>query len=320
MFKKNILIIFYIYGLVFLCSGETDIQWNTSTTNQLALRRNGVDVWRFHFDPATNTKPFFDPVCVAGGPSLTWACPPDHVWHYGLWFSWKYINGLNYWEEKDGKSQGKTFWSLPTVETHADGSASIICTLGYRPTTTNNPVLNEQRKITISAPDADGAYHMDWTQIFTAGNQPVTLDRTPLPTEPNGASWGGYAGLSIRYAKAFTNLESIASPIGRVTRDARGRLDCTAAAAEQNGFIDGKSYGIALLAHPANPRPPGDWYLIENSGQSFYYINAAFLLKSAYIIAPNEILKLRYRVCIHPGRWNAETLRLATKLYSADKA
>lgn len=320
MFKKTVLIMFCICGIVLLCSGETGIQWNTSTTNQLALRRNGAEVWRFHFDPATSTKLFFDPVCVAGGPSLTWARPPDHVWHYGLWFSWKYINGLNYWEEKAGQAQGKTFWSTPKIETHNDGSAIIVCALGYRPTsTTNAPVLNEQRTIIVSAPDADGAYYMDWIQVFTAGSQLVTLDRTPLPNEPKGAGHGGYAGLSIRYAKAFTNLESIASTIGRVPRGAWGRLDFTAAAAEQNGLINGKPYGIALLMHPANPRAPGDWYLIESPGQPFYYLNAAFLLKSAYVIAPNEILKLRYRVCIHPGRWNAENLRHATKLYSADK-
>ena len=24
--------------------------------------------------------------------------PPDHIWHHGLWFSWKFINKVNYWE------------------------------------------------------------------------------------------------------------------------------------------------------------------------------------------------------------------------------
>jgi len=82
---------------------ETGLQWDTSVTNQLALRSHGAEVWRFRFDPAASSKPFFDPVRVAGGPALTWARPPDHVHHLGLWFSWKYINGLNYWEEKAGK-------------------------------------------------------------------------------------------------------------------------------------------------------------------------------------------------------------------------
>lgn len=298
------------------CTADSALRWDTAATNQLALTRNGAEVWRFHFDPAASTKPYFDPVCVAGGPSLTWASPPDHVWHYGLWFSWKYINGLNYWEEKAGKSQGETFWSAPTIETRADGSAVLACALGYRPTATNEPVLNEARTIAVSAPGADGAYHMDWTQVFTAGSQPVTLDRTPLAKEPHGQSWGGYAGLSVRYSKSFTHLETVASTVGRVPRDAAGRLDVTAAAAEQNGEIEGKPYGIALLAHPSNPRAPGDWYPIETPKVPFYYLNAAFLLKSAYTLQPNEALTLRYRVCVHPGRWDAEALRRAVAQYA----
>ena len=294
-----------------------EILWDRAAPHQLALRSNGAEVWRFHFDPATSTKPFFDPVCAAGGPSLTWASPPDHVWHYGLWFSWKYINGLNYWEEKAGKSQGETFWSAPKIEARDDGSAVIACALGYRPTATNEPVLKEERVITVSAPDAGGAYHMDWTLVFTAGSQPVTLDRTPLADEPHGTAWGGYAGLSVRYSKAFTGLETVASTVGRVPRAANGRLDVTAAAAEQNGTIDGKPYGIALLAHPANPRAPGDWYPIETPKVPFYYLNAAFLLKSAYVMQPSETLTLRYRVCVHPGRWDAEALRQAAAQYAA---
>jgi len=292
------------------CLASGSLQWDTATTNQIALRCNGADVWRFHFDPAKESKPFFDPVCVAGGPSLTWARPPDHVWHYGLWFSWKYINGLNYWEESKGKSQGETFWSAPTLETRTDGSAVIAFTLGYRPSPTNEPVLKEQRNIRVSAPGTDGEYHMDWTQVFTAGDQSVTLNRTPLMGEPNGSPWGGYAGLSVRLAKAFTGVESVASTVGRIPRDAASRLDATAAAAEQNGLVDGKPYGVALLAHPVNPRAPGDWYPIENSDAFFYYLNAAFLLKSAFVMKPGEMLTLRYRVYIHNGRWDKELLRL----------
>ena len=297
---------------------ETGLRWDTATTNRLALVRNGAVVWGFHYDPSKSTKPFFDPVCVVGGPPLTWASPPDHVWHYGLWFSWKYINGVNYWEEKSGKSEGETFWSAPQFETRADGSAVIACNFGYRAAPAAEPVLRERRTVAVSAPAPDGSYQMDWTQVFTAGTQPVTLDRTPLPGEPDGKAWGGYAGLSARLAKAFTNVETIASTVGRVPRDKAGRLDVTAAAAEQNGVIDGKPFGVAILAHPANPRAPGEWYPIENPSAPFFYLNAAFLLKSAYVMPPGEKLTLRYRVCLHPGRWDADTLRQAAARYAAE--
>jgi len=302
------------------CAGTPALRWDTSAANQLALVRGNADVWRFHFDSAASTKPYFDPVCVAGGPSLTWASPPDHRWHYGLWFSWKYIDGLNYWEEKNGHSEGLTAWSAPQIATREDGSAEIGLELAYRPNAAAAPVLTERRTVAVSAPDADGGYRMDWTLAFTVGEHPVTLDRTPPPGEPGGKSWGGYAGLSVRFASAFSNVETVASTIGRVPRDAAGRLDVRAAAAEQNGLVAGRPYGVAILAHPANPRAPGDWYPIENPAAPFHYLNAAFLLKSACALKPHETLTLRYRVCVHPGRWDAAALCRASAQYAGEAA
>ena len=311
-------IMFSLLTGVLFGRAETGFRWDSATSNQLALVRAGQVVWGYHYDPSKSTKPFFDPVCVAGGPSLTWASPPDHKWHYGLWFSWKYINGVNYWEEKEGKSQGETYWSVPEIERRADGGAVIICEFGYRPTPADAPVLKERRTVSASAPGTDGSYHLDWVQVFTAGSQAVTLDRTPLPGEPEGKSWGGYAGLSVRYSQRFTEMQTVASTVGRVPRGVDGRLDVTASAAEQNGVINGKPYGIALLAHPSNPRAPGDWYPIETPGVPFYYLNAAFLLKSAYPLKPGETLTLRYRVHVHPGRWDAEKLRQEVARYAAE--
>ena len=103
-----------VAGVLAVVSGvcaEAGFRWDTAAYSQLALVKDGSEVWRFHCDPARSTKPFFDPVSVAGGPSLTWARPPDHAWHYGLWFSWKFVNGVNYWEEnKEFRGQGLTRW------------------------------------------------------------------------------------------------------------------------------------------------------------------------------------------------------------------
>jgi hypothetical protein len=55
----------------------------------------------------------FNHVICQDGPVLTWLRPPDHPWHHGLWFSWKTVNGLNYWEEyENGESEGKRSWEI----------------------------------------------------------------------------------------------------------------------------------------------------------------------------------------------------------------
>src|SRR5690349_19484600 len=85
-------------------------EWARDSTS-IAWRSGGAEVWRFSFDPRSG-KPFFDPVGVTGGPSLTNFKPEDHPWHYGLWFSWKYLNHVNYWEEDrtSGHAAGATRW------------------------------------------------------------------------------------------------------------------------------------------------------------------------------------------------------------------
>ena len=278
--------------------------------DSLAYQRDYKDVWRLR-KTDKGSKLFFDPLCVVGGPSLTWARPADHVWHYGLWFSWKFINGVNYWEEKDGKADGEIVSRGTSWSNSDDGSLELMTHLAYRPRGSGGlsgdegKVLTETRTILTSAPAEDGSYFMDWTMVFTALAD-VKLDRTPIPGEQGGQSWGGYAGLSMRFADGMKETQTI-STAGRVTRNKDNRLDTTAAAMEQNGiFADGKPYGVAILAHPLNPRDP-DWYALE--GGNFNFFNAAFLLKEPCTLAKDETLVLRYRVHIHPGRWDAEQLK-----------
>ena len=65
--------------------------------------------------------------------TLTNFKPEDHPWHYGLWFSWKYINKANYWEEdrQTGKAEGATRCKTPAIETKPDGSALIKLNVTY---------------------------------------------------------------------------------------------------------------------------------------------------------------------------------------------
>ena len=134
-------------------------------------------MWQFQYSKNL-TKPMFHPLALADGTVLTWDTPPDHPWHHALWFSWKYLNHANYWEEGRGgrESQGITEWRNVTVTRGRDFSALIRMDLGYHEPA-RPPVLTERREIRISTP-REGQYHLDWTMIFTAQDQDVELNRT----------------------------------------------------------------------------------------------------------------------------------------------
>jgi hypothetical protein len=277
--------------------GEHSLAWKVGDSTR----------WRFSFDPKAG-KPYLHPVTVGNGPSLTNFKPEDHPWHYALWFSWKYINHVNYWEENrvSGQAAGATRWSTPVIDARPDGSARITMQLTYtRPTGETD--LTEARVLDVSAPALDGSYTIDWRMRFTAGKDGAVLDRTPMPGEPNGVINGGYAGLSARLAAAPATMTVIGTE-GPVT-DFRGdRARPNAAAVAGNFSLDGRDIGgVAILSDPANIAEKAPWYIIDNK-RDFRFICAAILAPAVRTIPPNGELALRYRVALRPTAWTREAL------------
>lgn len=158
-------------------------EWIKSDQSLGWITDDGETIWQFSFDP-TAGKPFYHPLRVPHGPPLTMLNPADHPWHYGLWFSWKYINQANYWEQnaETGRAEGATTWTPPHVHTLPDGRANITLHLNYvHPS--GRIDLTESRLILISRVKTDGSYTIDWSSEFTAGPAGALLDRTPLPHE-----------------------------------------------------------------------------------------------------------------------------------------
>jgi hypothetical protein len=281
--------------------------------DSLALRRDGQIVWRFNFG-ANEAKPSFHPLALPAGAVLSCYRPKDHPWHRGLWFSWKYINKVNYWEEnrKTGLAEGKTEWRAPLMETHPDFSAHLVLDLDYHPT--NGPVvLTEHRVITVSPPDETGAYHLDWDMTFRAAVEEVVLDRAPPMDEKGNNVSGGYAGLGIRATEGLQEAQVITGD-GAV-KYANNRFRGKAPALDFSGMIGGRAAGVAFLDSPANLNSPTPWYVINNA--PMYYISPAVLTYHPKTLKAGEILVLRYRVVVHPDRWTQEQLRLASKRYEA---
>ena len=281
------------------------LQWQEVSGKSIALLGGERIVWQFNYDP-TLSKPHFHPVSTPRGDVLTWNQPPDHPWHHALWFCWKEINGVNYWEANvaDGLTVGRTRWSDVGIETHDDGSAQIRMHLEYLPAG-GEVVLTEERRMDIAAPSGEQQYSMDWTSTFTAREADVMLDRTPIPPDPNGKPWGGYAGLSIRFAKDFGDRQAI-SLAGLAGFGADGVHRSTSPAMDYSGMCDGRAAGIAILDHPDNPRHPTPWYVIRSD---MTYLNAAILTYEPLRLPARDSLTLKYRLLVHADRWDVDTLR-----------
>jgi hypothetical protein len=309
-----VVIVGALMGCALPLPGADGLAWQKKS-DSVALLADGQTVWRFNYGPE-ESKPNFHPVAISKGPVLTWDKPADHPWHRALWFSWKFINGVNYWEEdpKTGRAAGKTEWERVAVETTPDFAARITLDLCYR-LTNGQPVVAEHRVIEVSKPDPQGQYDLDWTMTFKAMTTDAIFDRTPLPNEPEGKSYGGYAGLSVRLAERL--LDRRAQTVEAPIVFAEGRYRGKATALDYSGAIDGRAAGIAIVDHPKNLNSPSPWYVINEN--VMYYFSPAVLCYGPYTLKAGQSFTLRYRVVAHPERWNAQRLQNEIERYTSGR-
>ncbi len=250
------------------------LHWDQNETTLTLLSGNRV-VWRLNFDPREG-KPYFHPITAADGAGLTALRPADHPWHRGIWWSWKFINGLNYWEEnKEGLSDGRTRLRETQITTRPDGSATIGHRLEYHPPE-KPPVLTEHRQLVVSP----GGQTIDWHSHFTVGVVPVRLDRTPVPGEPNGQSWGGYAGLSVRLAPTATGL-----------RDSKGRSGAAMIHGQKARWVE--YGGVRITDDPSNAKQSPHWYAWS---EGMHYFSPALLFAGPLELPAGGELRVAYRI------------------------
>jgi len=279
-------------------------QWQYQAAKSLALTGPQGIVWRLNF-AKDQDKVFFDPLGTVHGQSLTWNGPSDHPWHHGLWFSWKMINGVNYWEfDASGKPAGTTELidaqvTCPGQTDRPRDHATVVLHFAYHPAGPRPAVMKETVTLTIEPPRPDGSYRIDWHQRSTALVD-VQLDRTPPPGRPGGVAYGGYGGLSYRGAQQLTHV---------TMTDSQGRTNLAvhrqrARWLDASGLVDGQAAGVALLDHPSNPRHPTPWFIVRTPkpGHPFWYTNPALLCWKPLTLAAGKTLELRYRIVVHEGR------------------
>jgi hypothetical protein len=270
--------------------------------SEVRLAWQGHEYFCLHLGVERGDRPHADPVRVPGGPSLTCFAPHDHLWHCGFWFNWKYIDGVNYWENAaDGHPEGR-IRPRPPEALHVEGDTARLRAQYAYIDPRRGEIATETRQIAWRRPADDGSHALDWTVALRAGAAPLTLDRTPVTQQ---TPWGGYGGLSWRFARGMGQVEGL---------DAAGRRGKaiehqSAAWATLWGRLDGGPdlwAGVAMFDHPSNPRHPTPWRFIADPG--FAYLNPSPLFAAPWELSAGEELVLHYRVLVYPGPADGQRL------------
>ncbi len=276
------------------------------TDTSFALKNNSEVIWQYNYKNRFG-KPYFHPLTI-GRSNLTCVSPPDHPWHLGLWFSWKFINGINYWEyqknfsstETGFKSDGVTSIEKIKFSGNKDFSADVRLNLMYHPID-GREVMSEERTFHISSQSPDGSYSIDEEHLFTALLDSVLLDRTPIIGEPGGQSWGGYSGLSVRFNQSLTSTEII------TPGDSSGRQKSPWVYMGFNS-LTGKRAGMMINNQPGFTPKSSSWYIINDPQVPFYYYSPAVIFDKNILLKKGETLRLKYRIWMLGGEVSKEQL------------
>jgi hypothetical protein len=285
-------------------SAEPKLSWRRAQTS-IALLHRGRVVWQ-HVHDRKIGKPYMR-IGLLDGTELTrpWPIPKgypksDHTWHRALWWSWKAIDGVNYWEE----NQQGTDPVKVEIAANKDGSAGIHATLAYHQPG-KAPVVTEERRVDVSAPDKTGSYLITWQATFTAaGKKDVVFNRN------------SYGGLAIRLAAECCGDPARAKPAWTFL-DSEKRRKCNGRAARWVAYFgtapNGRAAGVAIFDHPDNPRHPSWWQTRDN----YPYLNPSFTCKEDYRLPAGKSLTLKYGVLVHQGAATHETFNRAWKRFAS---
>jgi hypothetical protein len=283
------------------------LAWEIAGAGKAVVRAgDGRALADYSYAPEKN-HPFFSNVRSAtSGAVVTNHAPHDHRWHHGLWWSWKFINDVLYWEDHPDYGGNRIGLGHSQVDEHAvaslkDGRLRVSETLSWRENNTATTVLTEHRTMILSpsAPGMDTAWSIDWDMEWTAEIDAV-FDTTPYPE----ISWGGYAGLNYRPARSLASRESLIANGGR--EDEAAIHGASASWMAYSGDLDGAENdepanpavgGLALFEHPENEGFP-HWAYAQTAANGFGFLASAPLMSSGLSLSPGQRLRLRYRTII----------------------
>ena len=244
--------------------------------------KGGKVLWKLNL-ANRESKPFVHPLCLPDGRCLTDARTKDHPWHLGLWFCWKYINGVNYWEPRD-PAQSNLFPDGMTcirnfgVEPKAGGACDAWIDLWYGPRAQPGRVLlDERRKMSFSAPAADGSYTMRSKHLFTTREKVVLDARRPV----------AYGGFSLRMDPMVRGF----------------RMEGVGGSPSADKNVGGpKGMTAVRLVDPANGHGVEVKMLAPLAGERIYtwsdhcFVNPMPLYEQPISLEPGETVSLDYEV------------------------
>lgn len=270
----------------------------------LSVSEGDVELFRYTYQPDIPAfecpAPYFHPLRTLAGDVVTGNRPHDHPWHKGLAMTVSHLSGQNFWGGVSWVT-GQGYQVLDNVGTlRHRGFAGLADDGAFTEqvdwiTSGGERWIDETRGVAVRDVDPAGG---SWTLEF--GTELRNVRGAALefgsPTV-FGREMAGYCGFFWRGPRSFTGGAALAS-------DGAGTM------AERSGWLafTGRhdetltSSTLVFVDHPDNPDYPAIWFVRT---EPIPVVNPSLAFFEPRELADGDVLRLRYRVVIADGAWDA---------------
>jgi hypothetical protein len=227
--------------------------------------------------------PYFWPV---NGPTSGKSVTTESSWpwphHHSLFFGCDQVNGGNYWQ--DSNERGQILSQGPKIVA-AEGSSVTLTDECLWRQPGQDPIIRDQRTITISAPRAD----------LRLIDFEVTLD--PLVDIRIGKTNHSFFSARMVPELSVDSGGTLINAQGDLAE--KGTFGVASPWCDYSGTCEGATEGLAIFQNPTNRWYPSKWFT-RNYG--FFSPTPMYWPEGQYTEIPKgQPLTLRYRVVVHDG-------------------
>jgi len=272
---------------------------------QLVVNYKGRKLLVYAF--ATNQfKPYVRELYTLRGENVLRDSPPDHQHHHGLMYA-VYVNGINFWEERDAPGIEKHVeLPLHTARIDADGTpvgsfTEIIHWLAPTNKTASDTLaaalLIEQRTLTVTVDEKNQEVALLWDSAFQVGPNAgkVTIHG------PN------YDGLGLRLPESFNHVAKFQNSADQPYTGQNSQNVIAARWTSVTGVMDGRDVMLVLCGRPDNARGDGFFFSMLDP---FAYLSATQGVdKKPLEYSAGDKFNLSYLLTVHSENKPPEFVR-----------
>lgn len=302
----------------------------TELGGKVRVEINGGHFTDYCFQGAPHV--YFYPLIGPGGAPMTRHWPmkevegeeKDHPHHRSLWYSHGAVNGVDFWAEtpKSGKIVHDKF-----LEVKGGEDSGVIRSANKWIAPDGSVTMTDERTFRVYArPNSERLF--DFEVTLQAGDKDIVLGDTKegsmairVNESMRGVMPRGKGEKGVKVGKGRIAMSTGVTSSGNGDEKAWGKR---AEWCDYSGPVDGRTVGIAIFDHPANPKHPTWWHVREYglfAANPFGVHDFEKQPKGAgdITIPAGKSLTFKYRFYLHEGDEAAGKVAELYKDYVAGK-